>query len=202
MVLQLPLKIRKPALYGLPSGYSNLFAVADSFTDEHKAKATQILAMDAVSILYGMFKSIDTLRVSLEALKDVLSKVQVAHTVACVSKPVAALLESVEAALGRDGEEDRKRAGRLLGNLTAVQAIYRPLKQGETRSGLAAKCKKSMKKKIYVSTDPHLDLFMESLVNTTNPDDKSLVDQMKKLRAASAVAVAKVATAAKDEQSK
>ena len=172
-----------------------LFSVADSFTSEHTDKAMVILEMRAVPILYEMFKLIDHTRVSLDALKEMLGKVQVVHTTSCVSKPIAALVEALDVALTGDGEEDRKRAGRLIGNLTVVQAIYRPLKEGETRAGLASKCRKSMKKKRYITADPHLDLFMEGLVNNTNLADKSLVDQMKKMRSASAAPGEKVATA-------
>ena len=43
------------------------------------------------------------------------------------------------------------------------------MKQGESRQHLAEKCRKGLKRKRYLSLDPHLTLFLDRVCDTCDP---------------------------------
>ena len=52
-------------------------------------------------------------------------------------------------------------AGKVLGNMCIIQAMFRQLMAGELRSTLLSRCKKSFEKKPYLSADAALMLLLD-----------------------------------------
>ena len=57
----------------------------------------------------------------------------------------------------------KQTVGRVLGNMTGLQAIYRTLKVGETRATLAAKCVRGMRRKKHTTMDPKLAIHLQAV---------------------------------------
>jgi hypothetical protein len=62
-----------------------------------------------------------------------------------------------------DNKENINRAGRILGDLTVVQALMRNLNPGESRSKLCQKALKGLNSKAYMSCDPKLSIALNQL---------------------------------------
>lgn len=154
----------------LKAKLSAFFAHADAFSDDHKVEVEKILDDPAAVSLYRTFRQIDAHRQNLEICASELKKAKAIATHQTVIANIDALTAACDSASGgQDCEADRENAGRTLGNLTALQAVYRDLKQGESRQHLAEKCRKGLKRKRYLSLDPHLTLFLDRVCDTCDP---------------------------------
>ena len=121
--------------------------------------------------LYNTFRQIDAQRSKLETCASELKKAKAIATHQTVLTKIDAAMAACDLAMGSEAcEADRVNAGRTLGNLTALQAMYRDLRQGESRQQLAEKCRRGLKRKRYLSLDPHLTLFLDSVCdNLSDP---------------------------------
>ena len=55
-----------------------------------------------------------------------------------------------------------EKAGRFLGNMCVVQAMFRELSPGETRQQLVQKARKGFEKKYYLKAEPNVMLLLGS----------------------------------------
>lgn len=164
-------KLNDTGCQNLTAQLSAFFAKVDAFSDKHKVEVDKILGDEASASLYHAFRQIEANRQNLETCTSELKKAKAIATHQTVLANIDALMEACDLAMGgEDGEGNRANAGRTLGNLTALQAMYRDLKQGESRQHLAEKCRKGLKRKRYLSLDPHLTLFLDSVCdNVSDP---------------------------------
>jgi hypothetical protein len=155
----------------LKAKLSAFFANADAFSDEHKVEVEKLLDDKASVSLYHTFRQIDAHRQNLETCTSELKKAKAIATHQTVLANIDALTAACDLAMGgEDCEANRANAGRTLGNLTALQAMYRDLRQGESRQHLAEKCRKGLKRKRYLSLDPHLAIHLDSVCdNVSDP---------------------------------
>ena len=75
--------------------------------------------------------------------------------------------------LCNDKSVNKLQAGKLLGDMTVVQAIMRPLEKGETRPKLLMRCAKGIKKKLHLSCDSRLAALLPQ-PQTTNFEGQAL----------------------------
>ena len=81
------------------------------------------------------------------------------------SEPCSAMHSALKSALeDGDGERHRQEIGRMLGNLTGLQALYRPISGACGRDALCKKAFKSVNKKPYMSLDPKMKMSLEAMV--------------------------------------
>ena len=163
--------LNNAACQNLKAKLSAFFANADAFSDDHKVEVEKILDDPASVSLYRTLRQIDAHRQNLETCASELKKAKAIAIHQTVIANIDALTAACDSAMGgQDCEADRANAGRTLGNLTALQAVHRDLKQGESRQHLAEKCRKGLKRKRYLSLDPHLTLFLDSVCdNVSDP---------------------------------
>ena len=162
-------KLNDTGCQNLTAQLSAFFAKVDAFSDKHKVEVDKILGDEASASLYHAFRQIDANRQNLETCASELKKAKAIATHQTVLANIDALMAACDLAMGgEDCEANRANAGRTLGNLTALQAMYRDLRQGESRQHLAEKCRRGLKRKRYLSLDPHLTLFLDKLCDNVS----------------------------------
>ena len=174
--------LKLPTVIELSAKVQALFARADTYSLEHKLAVDAILDLRAAVDLYSGFKELSSLRAHLDALRNELVKVKALHTKQELCK-LDPLTTKLRAELDNaETEEVRSFAGRALGNITALQAMYRELKPGETRSQLSAKCQKGFMRKRWLSIDPHISICFDGLANNVSVQDDALIQKMKEAK--------------------
>jgi len=150
------------------SKISDLFQKCEALDDTHKPAFMGIVDHAEAEGLYWCFKHWDAVtaavsnaKVELEACLGILGG-QSLLARAC-SEEAQKLLEdeSTSAAMVAPG--------RVLGNLTGLQALYRDLRVGETRKSLARKCLKGLERKKALSADPKLMMVLGKTIGSSGP---------------------------------
>ena len=143
----------------IAAGVDSLFETDGQLID----MKDQILAFvnsKGASTLYMNVKGYEQAQALMESFSMQLHKLQGATLV----DGMAANLAKVVDALGKlDHPDGMTKVGRVVGNLTGLQALHRPLKVGETRATLASRCMKAIFKHKLLSMDPKLVLTLKAL---------------------------------------
>eukprot|EP00959_Pyramimonas_sp_CCMP1952_P278792 5829161-Pyramimonas_sp.AAC.1 len=70
---------------------------------------------------------------------------------------------NTEALLSASAQQLLQRGGEVLGNLAAVQAIYRPLRAGELRQALCRRVHRGLGKSIFLKADPRIAMLLDRM---------------------------------------
>ena len=135
--------------------------------DEDNAEKMQEKAMavtegEEADIAYKSFRKYEAHQQKLVACQKEIESLNTKHP--CRATAFAAMLASLPVA--DHPEEMSSIVGRAVGSLTTLQALNRPLKVGETRPTLAARCLKGLSKKMLLSADPKLTMSLNQLAGT------------------------------------
>ena len=151
--------------------------------------------------MFQAFKTLDKCSAAILPLSQALMEVQVKCNQHGAKEKLSQLSKMLVTTIENETYvKTRAEKGRALGDLTALQAIYRPFKMGETRQALASKVKKGLKRKPDLSLDPRLSLFIDSLSRGDKPT--MVAEEMKKANdEQKAGTEASASIAASDDQS-
>jgi hypothetical protein len=154
--------VEKAAVLATPIGehISNIFSKEDHLASL-KDDCLNITGLQDSISLYNKFKEYE---LAQEKVKTCVEQVGLLK-----AKYVDVLPNLADATKDMATDQDPQdlgMIGRVVGNLTGLQALHRDLKVGETRSQLATRCFKGLSKKKLMSIDPKLSLTLNGFLGS------------------------------------
>ena len=139
-----------------------LLDAEDGLQEAGKHVVDDILRCDAAAESYTSLKLFGSKSVQAEALVKALMTART--TTGSLAVDISSVIDKVTKAMSEPAmAATMESCGRVLGNLRGLQSMFRDLRSGESREGLAKKCHKGMSRRKYLSLDPKLSLMLQSL---------------------------------------
>lgn len=146
---------------------ANLSQVIEACEDFNGAKRDELMnftRLEATDALYNGFKTHEALIAQMgKALHDYRA---LASRFPEHAYNIELRVQGAEGVF-KEKDSDLKKAGRVLGNLTIIQALLRELNPGETRKQLCRKGVKSIAKKGYMSVDVKLNVALNNVLGNS-----------------------------------
>jgi hypothetical protein len=111
--------------------------------------------------VYGGFKEVDAVQQRIAEVAPDIERLQAAAAGPEWQQVVAAWKAALAPFEEQDSVARLTRAGRKLGNMTAMQALTRELTPGETRSALCRRLLVGLSRKAYLTVDPKLHMALQ-----------------------------------------
>jgi hypothetical protein len=134
----------------------------DGLQEASKPIVDDILRCDVAAAAYESFKLFDSKSAQAEALVKALMTAKT--TTGSLAVDISSVIDKVTKAMSEpEMTATLESCGRVLGNLTGLQSMFRDLRSGESREGLAKKCDKGIARRKHWSLDPKLSLMLQSI---------------------------------------
>ncbi len=139
-----------------------LIDAEDGLQEASKPIVDDILRCDAAAAAYESFKLFDAKSAQADALVKALMAAKT--TTGSLAVDISSVIDKVTKAMSEpEMTATLESCGRVLGNLTGLQSMFRDLRPGESREGLAKKCDKGISRRKHWSLDPKLNLMLKSI---------------------------------------